>query len=320
MKKIFKLLLASIGVATASIGSYLGLSKFTYNKIFKDEEEELTYDDLADFVSENDKENYLKFHTKNKDWFSNSKVEKVSIKSFDGHILNGELILNNPNSDFYAIVVHGYRADSHTLLQPSRFFDSNGFNVLLYDQRGHGLSNSTNTTLGWQEQFDLIKWIDFIINRNSKAKILLYGVSMGGFSILMALGSDIVKNVKCAIVEGAYCNLKDVIKHSLKNVNPLSEMIIPGVNYFVEEELGFNIKDVDALKVIKNAKIPLLILHSIDDEVVPYKCAVDIYENYGCLEKEIYDMSNVKHATGFYHKNYFEVISKFVFKYFDNSL
>lgn len=92
------------------------------------------------------------------------------------------------------------------MLNLVRYFDSIGLNVLLPDQRGHGLNKELKTSLGWFEQFDLLKWIE-LRNKDTNSNIALYGLSMGAFSRL-ALNNPLEDNVKCAVVEGSLYQLK----------------------------------------------------------------------------------------------------------------
>lgn len=63
------------------------------------------------------------------------------------------------------IISGGYNISTDMMLNLVRYFDSIGLNVLLPDQRGHGLNKELKTSLGWFEQFDLLKWIEFLRNK-----------------------------------------------------------------------------------------------------------------------------------------------------------
>ena len=58
-------------------------------------------------------------------------------------------------------------------------FIEQGYNLLLPDLRGHGQSEGDYIAMGWLDRLDIINWIKYLIDNDSKVKIILYGVSMG---------------------------------------------------------------------------------------------------------------------------------------------
>ena len=54
-----------------------------------------------------------------------------------------------------------------------------GYNCLFPYLCGHGASESNYVTMGWNDRIDIKAWIDYIINENANAKIVLFGLSMG---------------------------------------------------------------------------------------------------------------------------------------------
>lgn len=313
MKKTFKRVAKLAGISALLTGAYAGISKLVFNKAFKDTHEFST-DELLETFDARLKDKFISTYNRNRDWFINSKVAKASIKSLDGYVLNGEVIENHEAGRQYVILVHGYNVESHSLLEQAYHFDRMGYNVLIYDQRGFGASKSTNTTLGWQEQFDLIKWIEYLVLRVNEVKIALYGVSMGATSILMALGNELDKHVKVAISDSAYAKLKDMVEEEADDLKTFMPFVMPGLKFLTKQELNFNIDDVDVFKLIDKAKLPILIIHSQNDDVINYEYGVDIYNEYPAY-KEFYLIDDCKHAYACYEEGYFDRIGEFFNKF-----
>ena len=60
-----------------------------------------------------------------------------------------------------------------------KFYDM-GYNVLIPDLRGHGMSEGDYIGMGWDERLDIIDLINYIIDVDKDSEIVLFGVSMGG--------------------------------------------------------------------------------------------------------------------------------------------
>lgn len=66
----------------------------------------------------------------------------------------------------------------------ARAFHEQGYHVLTPDARAHGESEGSLISLGWNERKDLLRWIDAVLEMDSQAEIVLYGISMGADTIL----------------------------------------------------------------------------------------------------------------------------------------
>ena len=45
--------------------------------------------------------------------------------------------------------------------------------------------------MGWDDSVDLVQWVNQIVERDPQARIMLFGVSMGGAEVMMASGRDL---------------------------------------------------------------------------------------------------------------------------------
>lgn len=203
--------------------------------------------------------------------------EKVTIKSHDGLILSARLYLNNPNAPF-DILVHGYKSfgvkDFSGGINLSL---ENGHNVLLIDHRAHGESEGHTISFGIVERFDVLSWINYLNNRfTNKIPISLVGISMGGATVLMASELDLPSNVKLVIADCPFSSAIDIISNvTKKNKYPLFlvDLFLP----LAAKVFGkFDVHASSAVKAVKNAKVPILLIHGDKDDFVPYEMSVKI--------------------------------------------
>src|SRR5262249_481250 len=76
------------------------------------------------------------------------------------------------------LMAHGWTSSRRQPHDESGYLHAAGYNLLLFDFRGHGQSDGSYTTLGWAEPDDLRAAIDFAHSR-SPGTVGVIGYSMG---------------------------------------------------------------------------------------------------------------------------------------------
>ncbi len=196
--------------------------------------------------------------------------ELVSIVSHDGLKLYGRYYHIKDGAPL-DIGFHGYR--SHPLTDFSGGTELSfqmEHNVLLIDERAHGKSEGKTISFGIQERFDVLDWVNYGVTRfGADVKILLYGVSMGGATVLMASDLDFPGNVKGIIADCPFANPLDVILYVGKRTVFPNWLIRPFAILSARIYGGFDLLETDAVCAVKNTKVPILIIHGEDDRYVP---------------------------------------------------
>ncbi len=211
---------------------------------------------------------------------NNKPCEYVSIQSRDGLTLSGRYyhICDGAPLD---IGFHGYR--SHPITDFSGGSELSflmGHNLLLIDERAHGKSQGKTITFGILERQDLLCWVNYAIERfGADVKILLYGVSMGGATVLMASELELPENVKGIVADCPYGRPLDVIEHVGKDTSFPQWLIRPFVILGARIYGGFDLEETDAVKAVKHTKVPVLIVHGDDDRYVPCEMSAEIAES-----------------------------------------
>lgn len=196
--------------------------------------------------------------------------ETVSIYSDDGLKLFGRYYHVRDGAPL-DICFHGYRSRSFTdFAGGSEMSFEMGHNLLLVDQRAHGRSEGRTISFGIKERWDVLSWVDYATERfGADTRILLYGVSMGAATVLMASGLDLPGNVKGIIADCPYSVPMDIILH-VGRTNPLPQWLIrPFVQIGAKVYGGFHLLETDAIRAVKDAQVPILILHGEADHFVP---------------------------------------------------
>ena len=214
----------------------------------------------------------------------------------------------------WVILVHGYADSGLWFHEEALAFYGQGFHLLLPDARGHGKSQGTYIGMGWHDRLDIISWIHWIIENDSQAEIILYGVSMGAAAVMMAAGEALPSNVKAVVEDCGYTSAWDVLKYQLKkqfHLPAFPALTCAGLVNFLKNR--YWLKDADAVKCVSRAKIPILFIHGTEDRFVPFEMSRTLYD--ACNSKKEYlaveGAAHVKSAM-VYGPAYWDKVFRFI--------
>lgn len=194
----------------------------------------------------------------------------VSITSYDGLTLSGRYYHVKDGAPL-DIGFHGYRSSPMTDFSGgSELSFEMEHNLLLVDQRAHGKSEGRTIAFGVQERQDLLKWVNYAVERfGADVKILLYGVSMGGATVLMASELPLPPNVKGIVADCPFASPIDVILHVGKDMPVPDWLIRPFAILGAKIFGGFDLTEADARESVRHTTVPILIIHGEADHYVP---------------------------------------------------
>jgi len=138
----------------------------------------------------------------------------------DGTTIGGWLIYQDHPSPT-VILSHGYGSNREEMLSTSYKLWDAGYNVIVYDLRGHGNSSVNASSVGPAELDDLKKTIAYAKTLRNDAGTGLYdgrlgllGADLGGFISLSAAADD--PDVKAVVADTVYPTQSDYLKYLAK--------------------------------------------------------------------------------------------------------
>lgn len=251
-------------------------------------------------------------------WLENHSQE-VILTSYDGLRLHGSLIDNH--SDVYVIMVHGYRGDGASIISPIKKMNAHGYNLLIPDLRGHGESEGDYIGMGWDERKDILDWIDFLLDKNKQISIVLYGVSMGGATVMNVAGEKLPSQVKAIIEDCGYTNLWDLVQSHFDLTDFQKSVLFYYTSFVTRLRAGYTINDNQPIKQVSLSRTPILFIHGSKDDFVPYSMLDDLYDAANC-EKEKLTIEGAGHANScaVNSKLYYQSVFRFIEKYTKKSI
>lgn len=233
------------------------------------------------------------------EWLKAHHAQDVYITSDDGLKLHGFWIpADNPRGTI--LLAHGYRS---TMLVDFglayAFYHALGMNILVPHQRAHGESEGRYITFGVRESEDFLRWIHFHNETFGKHQMILSGMSMGASTVLYLADRELPENVKCIIADCGFTSPKAILDKVYRSVTHLPS----GPSLLVTDLLarvlaGFSLTQKDTRKTLKNAKLPVFLVHGLSDDFVPCDMTQQGFE--ACQnDKEILLVEGAGHGVSF---------------------
>jgi fermentation-respiration switch protein FrsA (DUF1100 family) len=182
---------------------------------------------------------------------------EVNFPAKDGVNISGWHIPANPERGVL-LLCHGNAGNISHVTEHIRIFHEMGLSVLAFDYRGYGKSTGKPSEEG--TYLDAEAAWDYLIRQgNSPERIIVYGQSLGG---AVAAETAVRKNPVALIIESSFTSMPD-----------LGAELYPWLP--VKLLLKYQYSTATKIGTIKS---PKLIIHSPDDEIVPFQQGRMLYE------------------------------------------
>jgi fermentation-respiration switch protein FrsA (DUF1100 family) len=198
--------------------------------------------------------------------------EDVRIRTDDGQSIAGWFLPAPVSNDTRAsslpadgrtlLFLHGNAGNISHRLDSLAYFHLLGFAVLIIDYRGYGQSTGKPSVKGTLT--DARAAWDWLLAQKGlpPASIVIFGRSLGG-AIAAGLAGEVRPGA--LIMESSFTSMYDVAKR-LYPFLPVS-LFLP--------------QDYDSAKSLRDGSFPLLVVHSADDELIPYALGETVFNAYG---------------------------------------
>ena len=281
---MFWMLAAGSVLAAALIAYYARAGALVFSVVFDSlKPKDLVFDSPAAKLSpENESERARKEACL---WLDEN-AQDVVITSRDSLKLSAKLLIaensvshaENPGART-VICMHGYRSTVHQMAPAAHRFVQAGWNALVPWQRCHGPSQGRYHGLGFLERMDALDWAAWAA-QNGSADIVMYGISMGAATVMMASGEREIATlpVKAVIADCGFSSIAAQIKLALKKRFPASCVQIMAAGSLITKiRAGFFLHQGDCKKFVRRAALPKLFIHGTADKFVPCFMLDDIY-------------------------------------------
>lgn len=199
-------------------------------------------------------------------------IESVVFKSSNGNNLNGWILKpKNKTPTITLLHFHGNAGFLISQYQAMTPLIKYGFQIFVFDYSGFGFSEGKATREN--VLFDANSALSYVKNRPDvkDTRLVIYGQSLGGhLSAVVAEQRQV--DIDGLVIEGAFSSHRDI---AAKTAGFFGRILVS--------------EKYCAYKSIRTYKKPVLVIHSTEDEVIPFKMGQKIFNN-ATAPKEFYEI------------------------------
>lgn len=202
--------------------------------------------------------------------------DKYTFSSNEGQKLTGyKYYRENEHAKGLVIIAHGLGGGHRSYMHIADYFASNGYWVFAYDATGN--DESEGDAVGGLPQgiIDLDYAIRFVKSEFEGVPIVLWGHSWGGYSVGSV--TKLHPDVKAAVIISGFNESLDMLETEGRNlVGNIIDFVLPIFVKHEKKTFG-EYASMSILKSLETTDVPVLFVHSEDDEMIPIEISFDRY-------------------------------------------
>ncbi len=199
-----------------------------------------------------------------------------TVTSYDGYVLHAEFLKNPEPSTKYVIISHGYTDNRYGALKYAPAYLELGYNIVVYDLRGHGENEPTFTTYGIREGQDL----DYLIKDTRErytdiTELGIHGESLGAATTVTCLKYK--PDIDFAVADCGFSDIENVLKGLYKSFH-VPTVVVDLADVGSRLRYHYAIKDMRPIDSLDDNEIPVLFIHGSNDDFIVPKNSEDMYK------------------------------------------
>lgn len=223
----------------------------------------------------------------------------VAFKTSDGLTLRGWWIPGTKGETI--VMVHGLSNNRSEPFNKAGYLHAAGYNILVFDLRGHGQSDGNGTTMGYREPVDVQAAVAEA-RRLEAGPIALFGYSLGASTVIEEAAVN--PQVSAVIEDSGFSSVGDVFMARFTEVTriPAIPFAAPAVA-FGQLDLGTSLWNIDPLAFAARLHKPLLAIVGGADTIVPPAEGLALYQA-AAGPKQLLDVPGAGHVAAYNTANH----------------
>ncbi len=183
------------------------------------------------------------------------------------------------------VVLHGISDQKRSMISLGRRFQRHGVMAVMIDLRGHGLSSAVPITYGARDVDDIAAVLD-VVNEDVApvGEVGAYGPSYGAAVALQLPAAD--PRVTRVVAVASFASMRRLVRPHLEEEWASLAWMIPDAltDILVDRAgalAGFDPDEASPERRVAESTARMLVVHSPQDETIPYQDALDIVANCG---------------------------------------
>ncbi|MBN2383480.1 alpha/beta fold hydrolase [bacterium] len=228
----------------------------------------------------------------------------------DGLTLSGWFLPGQNAQAPIILVTHGLNANKENFLHPVQILNRRGFQVCIFDFRGHGHSSGHLVTMGYHEARDIEAIQNWLTRTHPGVPIYALAYSMGGAAVIRAASRQ--THFTKIVLDSTFYDLVSVAEQTiLEPYGPIRPFFLQAMRFWGWLWAGFDLYDHrpgDLLPLLSDC--PLFLIHGTQDRVIP---CTESLKLFAATDKkaELWLIEGFDHLQGISHPDYFNRICTF---------
>ena len=218
-----------------------------------------------------------------------------SARTSDGVTLRGWYLPTRERRQLI-VLVHGMWSSWIEMAALGRDLHQGGYDILLFDLRGHGQSDPSRLTLGRRERSDIRAVMNWASESGfAQDRVGWLGYSMGASTLLLEAAQN--PGIQVAVIDSPYGDLPDVLKTQLSRHSHLPSWFNPGILTAARWLYGVRTEELVPIRAARSwGDRPLLLIHGESDSIVPVSQAYELAHAAGasCLTMTLPGVEHVQ--------------------------
>ncbi len=199
-------------------------------------------------------------------WYDPLEKADYTVSSFDGYVLHAQFLKNPGGADRCMLISHGYTDNRFGALKYAYMYLEQGFNIIIYDLRGHGQNRPDFCTYSVRERKDLLAMIEDSRKRYPHTVLFgIHGESLGAATSIAVLEEK--PPVDFVVADCGFSDIVPVLKTGLKMMH-LPEFLVYITSVCAKARFGYSFRRMRPIDSLKGNMIPILFIHGADDSFI----------------------------------------------------
>jgi dipeptidyl aminopeptidase/acylaminoacyl peptidase len=219
------------------------------------------------------------------------------------------------------ILVHGIDQNRwntwERVPQKAQLFVQHGFDVLVFDLRGHGQSGGDRLGFGWVERNDVRGAVAYVERRGIlPGRIGLQAHSYGAATALLTAAVD--PDVSAVVADSAFADIRQLLDREIQ-LRGFPPIFTPGIALVGSHLYGVDLDQIAPVTQVANiAPRRVLFIHGADDQRIPVDNSQQLLSAAHVLEDELWIVPGAAHVQAFAVEP--ELYAQKVLAFFDANL
>ena len=199
-------------------------------------------------------------------WLDALRQEPFTVRCRDGYILHGLLLRGGGERTRCVVISHGYTDNRWGAMKYARIYLDRGYDVVVYDLRGHGENARTFCTYSVREGHDLADLLGQLQREHPEYTLWgLQGESLGSASTAACLGEH--PRVAFAVADCGFSEIRGVLEAGVRGMH-LPGWMTGVASLCAKIRYGYSFGEMRPVDRLRGNTVPLLLIHGADDTFI----------------------------------------------------